>query len=276
MPEFQQDTYGLQDFHDAQLRHYGLKRDTQAPSATGPSSIHPAFRRNEATGMVPNAKPKRKPVPDAMEHPAPRTYSPSPPSPRTQTTEGTRLIFTRADGRFDPSTIKMDPTRYTPPSSPTTSSSRPASRSSNKPSLKRTDSSNSKSSWRSRRSSAEQVVRRFSTSLKEKADIVAMDRNERYMYIRNKHVASASEDAPAKSRPGRSGSITKSEKIALNISKVVDSIKPRRGSNDSAMSLGFTDVAPDGEMQPCVRCHRPIFDYATKGLCRQCHQEAGK
>lgn len=282
MPEFERNPYGWQDYHDEQLRHYGLKRETAVASSTS-SQVSPRsnYRRNEATGMpVPAAMPRRKPVPGASPPGTPpsQVRAPVPASPRTQSPEGTRLIYTRADGRFDPSTIRMDRSKYTPPSSPVNSYSRPSSSSSSQAPLKRTDSSDSKSSWKLRKQSAGETVRRLSNSVKEKAAIVAMDRNERVRFVRDKHSASGTPGTPTKVRTGRSGSVTKGEQLVLKMSKRADPIKAlaRRGTNDSDMSMGMTDTAPAGVMEPCIRCKRPIFDFATQGLCQQCYNDMKK
>lgn len=276
MPEFERDPYGWQDYHDQQLRHYGIKTGSQAaPARYAAATSQPNYKRDEATGTpVPVASPRRKPVPGASPAATPRAQPQPYRVPRTQSPEGTRLIYTRADGRFDTSTIRMESSKYTPPNSPANSYIQPnSSGSSQLPLPKRTDSSFSKGIWRSRKDSAGEKVRRLSDSLKQKAGIVAMDRNDRVRFIRDKHSASGLPASPT--QRGRSSSISRAEKLALNISKKADPIKARgrKGSNDSNMSLGFTDIAPAGAMEPCVRCNRPIFEYATKGLCRSCHME---
>lgn len=118
-----------------------------------------------------------------------------------------------------------------------------------------------------------------------------MDRNERVMFVRNRN-ANAEEEAVedpatptsrlssssfgARARAGKPGSISKSEQVALSISRVVDGLKTkgRNGTNESFMSFGMTDKVPDGEiMEACERCFRPTTEYLMHGLCPQCHKE---
>jgi hypothetical protein len=76
---------------------------------------------------------------------------------------------------------------------------------------------------------------------------------------------------PTKPKPGN---LSKGEKFALSVSKVADPLKPRarKGTNDSDMSFGMTDLAPPGAMQECASCKKPTSEYLINGLCRQCHE----
>jgi len=307
MPTWESEREPYQDFHEAQLRHYGFKQPLPAyPKASSyaqaPQLPKLIFQQSEFTGMpIPAAKPKRKVVPAPL---APTPTSPAQPprpvSPRTQGPGGTRVIFTRPDGRFDPGTIRVERGRYTPPVSPLLEAeSRPGSSSSSYYSnassedLTRTDSHTSRNSNTSSRSRQGSVVRRLSETLKEKAGILAMDRNERVTFIRGKHAAAASSQESLRSTSSspfdstdslplsqapttRSASLTLADKIALDLSKRFDSLKGkgRNGSEDSGMSLGMTDRAPEGALVNCVRCYAPIFDFATNGCCQRCYQEA--
>ena len=283
MPTWGNDSYDSLDFHEQQLRHYGLKNGlTPRATSTHPSQQYverqPNYVRNEANGMP--VPPKRKAVPETFRYPPPSAPMPGPRSPRTQSPEGTRLIYTRPDGRYDPSTIRMETSKYTPPVSPVTS--RPTSRSSSRAPATRANSDYSQNNGGGRSDSAGERVRRLSSSLKEKAGIFGMGRDERVMYRRSNSpsaeefaAVAALAKARPNSRPNSSGSMSRGQKIALKLSKAADPFKGkgRKGSNDSSMSMNITDTAPEGEMLPCAQCFRPILTYATKGLCQPCHRQ---
>jgi Zn finger protein HypA/HybF involved in hydrogenase expression len=67
--------------------------------------------------------------------------------------------------------------------------------------------------------------------------------------------------------------LSKGEKFAMSVSKAADPLKPRRkGTQDSDMSFGMTDLAPPGAMQECESCSKPTEEYLINGLCKQCHE----
>ena len=112
MPEFENNFYSLQDYHDEQLRHYGLKRDNPPdplPQPVAPKKPQQDFIMNEATGM-PVPVTKGEAISATNVQPATRSSSPARP-PRTQSPDKTRKIYRGQDGRFDASTIHLGDSR---------------------------------------------------------------------------------------------------------------------------------------------------------------------
>lgn len=121
-----------------------------------------------------------------------------------------------------------------------------------------------------------------------------MDRHDRMDYVRGtarsrdsspSRVDSARVDSRVCASPGLApqlptpskalpGNLSKGEKIAMSVSKAADPLKPkkRKGTQDSDMSFGMTDLAPPGAMQACESCSRPTEGYLINGLCKQCHE----
>ena len=71
---------------------------------------------------------------------------------------------------------------------------------------------------------------------------------------------------------------TKATSAALNISKLLDPIKPRGRSDtlDSDMDFGMTDMAPAGTMLPCSVCKAPVTGFLKDGLCELCYEHRKK
>ena len=286
------------------------KRKAVAGSTDAPRgrSSSPAARGGISTGM-----PTRKPVTNAK----PATGSQS---PRTQAPDVQLKKIYRTEGKFDPATISNNGDRspaavYTPTPTPKQTPIRPASPSV-RPSMKRTDSNASTSSWRARRDSVTKLARRMSDAFKDVANIVTMDKHERVGYVREKQVAenklranspspsprvsqvdsvidssrlspgqSERSSVPSSQRSGESvvsnkprpANMSRGEAFAIGVSKAIDPLKPRRrGTDESDMSFGMTDSAPPGTMQECESCSGPTYEYLNKGLCKDCHALAAK
>lgn len=201
-----------------------------------------------------------------------------------------QTIYRSADGRFDPKTIQDGQSSV---HSQATASPR-------RPTLHRTDSAGSSKSWAERRESFSKAVRRLSNGIKEATGIMMMDRRERRDYQRKRHSGmsdrdshhsgvsprNASPTAPIfaanataglheePASPGKPipGDLTKGERFAMNVSAAIDPIK-RRGTHESDMSFGMTDVAPAGALNACENCFAPTYDYLIGGRCRECHRE---
>jgi hypothetical protein len=147
--------------------------------------------------------------------------------------------------------------------------------------------------------SIKEGARRLSNSFMHKLSIVSMDKRERRDYHRKRHNASeenrssidsapqspsvlsldntrfsSSSQTSGLASPGKPlpGSLSKGERVALDISKVIDPLKAlaRPGTADSEMSFGMTDVAPPGTMNACEGCFQPTWDYLKHGLCQDC------
>lgn len=300
MPEFQKDAYGPQDFHEEQLKHYGVKtnRVNEEPAPGAPKQPVQGFEMNEATGMpVPSksSMPKRKPVGLADPLSAPRKVSPVRP-PRPDSPEGMmNKIYRGQDGKFDISTVRREQRSATPPATPSSPLSRPPTPTP-RPTPQRTDSTASNASWRSRAGSVGQVARRMSNSFREKVDIIKMNRNERAGYVRRKSSEASTngkfardsfdsiqrdsvldfQTSPAASKP-MLGNLSKGEMLALKAAQAIDSIRRgRNGSGDSDMLFSMTDSAPAGAMHLCKRCARATDTFLKDEMCGECYGETKK
>jgi hypothetical protein len=76
--------------------------------------------------------------------------------------------------------------------------------------------------------------------------------------------------------------LTKTEKIALQLSRKLDAFKSSRKDSDcSDMDFGMTDAAPVGAIQFCGEmadtpfynqgCHMPSRTHLKMGLCEACY-----
>lgn len=232
MPEFQRDPIGLEDYLQGQQDHY-LKnsihpdRVNQRPAETTTSQSwtvitmkdgRPQIARKEVpktnAGPAPRSQspaqtpaagvPQRKPVSSANRSPAPSTS-------QSRSRERIPLVV----HEYKPPVDDTDPYGsqqgyavptpavypggfgYPRPGSQATSRTRRDSNSS-KPSIKRTDSNTSVSSWMSkRRSSVSKMARRMSDTLQSAVaaplKIIAMDSKERQIYARDKKNRAESE-----------------------------------------------------------------------------------
>ena len=297
MPEFERDPWGLEDAHQDQLRHYGIKQGRMPDAKPKPQDPTVSSLTEAAGGRIP----RRKPVPTGNSEVRGRSPRPGSPVSRSQsprTESPARKIYRAPDGRFDPASIKSEDL---PRQAPTP----PASPGPNRPRTTRTDSNASNSSWAGRRESISKIARRLSDALKTTVDIVRMDRHERLGYVRTKHDedqkhnstshVAAYVESPTRTTPisgkflehlhdeppqpstptkPKPGNLSKGEKFALSVSHVADPLKPRarKGTMESEMSFGMTDLAPPGAMQACASCKKPTAEYLVKGLCRQCYE----
>ena len=191
MPVFaENDAWGLEEAHQAALRHYGNKHSgvQEIPEAERTASAPTSkMTLTEGTGMP---VPKRK----AVLQSTPSTRSPSPvPSPHASSPDSrVKRIYRTADGRFDTSTIQNGNADTLkgygrPAAAPVQAPSRPASPSLSRPEMTRTNSNVSNSSWRTRRDSVSKLARRMSDTFKEAFNIVKMDKIERRDFVRGKY-----------------------------------------------------------------------------------------
>ena len=308
MPEFDRDPWGAQDMYQDQLRHYGIKQG-RMPDAKPAPQDPTAPSLTEGSG---EKVPRRKPVPTSTSETRGRSPRPGSPVSRSQSPRSqcpAQRIYRTPSGRFNPATIKREEAPRqapTPPASPGPSVTRTT--------RSRTNSNTSTSSRSNRRESLSKYARRLSDAVKNTVDIVKMDRHERLGYVRTKHDSverdssptpalaphvdsptrttpvsgkflehlddepSPLPQTPTKPKPGQLSILSKGEKLALSVSKAADPLKPRarKGTNDSEMSFGMTDLAPPGAMQECASCRKPTEEYLIGGLCRQCYDLRAK
>lgn len=112
----------------------------------------------------------------------------------------------------------------------------------------------------------------MSTSLKSSAAEIfgAEASEERLQFVR------ARKSEPRQSETMRRGESTFAAEVSRALQGLGLGLK-RKGTEDSEMSFGFTDVAPEGVMEGCERCERPISgkEVLKRGLCGGCWGEVG-